>query len=78
MIRSDFLAKSKLLVKPSSGPNFLASIARLTFTKLGQVFIKILILHHFDLKYFIWVEIDILGYTIDIILNQLTSNNLGE
>ena len=34
-----------------------------------------MILQHFDLKYIIWIEIDILGYAIGSELSQLT--NLG-
>lgn len=53
MIISNLLAKSILLVEPSSEAGFLISEARLAFTKLKQVFIDILIFYHFDLKYHI-------------------------
>ena len=45
--------------------------------KLRQAFVKAPILHHFDLKHHIRVEMDISGYSISGVLSQLTSNNLG-
>lgn len=48
MIIPESLAKSKSLVKPSFRMGFLTSRARLAFIKLKQVFIKALILYHFD------------------------------
>lgn len=44
-------AKSKDLVKPKEfGVGFLTPRAKLTFTKLRQTFIKVFILHYFDLE----------------------------
>ena len=57
--------------------SFLTSGARKTFTKLGQVFIKAPILHHFDLERHIQVETDVSGYAIGGVFSQLTSDNLG-
>lgn len=64
MIKSDFLTKSKLLAKLSSRLSFFLLKARLAFIKLRQVFIKIPIFHHFDLKYYIYIKIDIFDYII--------------
>ena len=44
--------------------DFLTPEGRLVFTKLKQVFLKILILHHFDPECHIWIETDISGYAI--------------
>lgn len=69
------LAKSQLLIEPSSGSSFLTSKARLAFAELRQTSIEALILYHFDIKYYIWVETNTLGYVIDGILSQLTLND---
>ena len=58
--------------------DFLISGAKLTFTKLGEAFIKALILDHFDLDCHIWIETDILGYAIGGLLIQLTLNSSGQ
>lgn len=44
MIISEYLTKSKLLVKANLKAGFLTSRARLVFIKLKQVFIEVLIL----------------------------------
>ena len=49
-----------------------------TFTKLRQAFIEALILNHFDPDRHIKIETDVSGYTIDKILSQLSSDNLGQ
>lgn len=46
----DKLAKSKLLVEPSSRVGFLILRARLVFAKLRQIFINASIHHYFDPK----------------------------
>ena len=56
---------------------FLTSGVRMVFTKLRQVFIKASILHHFDPEQHIRVEIDVSGYDIGGVLNQLILDNLG-
>ena len=73
------LSKSKNLFKfkKTVGSNFFIPGARLAFTKLRQAFIKVSILYHFDLEYYIRIETDILGYAIGEVLSQLNSNNLG-
>lgn len=52
-----------------SGMRFFISEARLAFGKLKQAFDIALILHYFDLEYYIRIESDISGYTIEGILN---------
>ncbi len=43
---------------------------------LDLVFVKALILNHFDLKYYIYIKTNIFSYTINRIFNQLTLDNL--
>lgn len=71
------LAKLHLLLEPSFRPGFLTSRARLVFAELRQVFIKMLILYHFDAEYYIRVEINISDYTISGALSQLPFGQLG-
>lgn len=47
------LSKTKLLAKPSSGPDFLTRVTRLAFARLEQVFIKAPILYHLDLECYV-------------------------
>ena len=54
-----------------AGPSFLTPKARATFNCLQLAFTKAPILWHFDPKCHIWIEIDILGYTIGHMLSQL-------
>ena len=51
------------------GSKFLTPNIRMTFNHLYLVFTKTPILWHFDLKYHIWIEINILGYAIGGVLN---------
>lgn len=69
MVRPDFLIKSKFLVESNFGSDFPTLGTRLAFGKLKQVFIKASIIHHFDPKYHIQVNIDILGYVIGRVLS---------
>ena len=55
---------------------FLTVNAKKTFTKLRQTFVKAPILNHFDLEHYIQIETDVLGYAIDGIFRQLTSDDL--
>ena len=72
-------SKSKNLFKSKKIElDFLTSGARMAFTKLRQVFIKILILYHFDLERYILIEMDISGYAIGRVLSQLISDDLGQ
>ena len=57
--------------------DFLNSRARLAFTKLRQAFVKAPIIHNFNLKRYIQIEIDILSYTIIEVFSQLTLEDLG-
>ena len=57
--------------------DFFTPKARLAFTKLRQVFVKVSIFYYFDPKYYIWIKMDALGYTIDRILSHLILDNLG-
>ena len=74
MSKSKKLSKSKKMV----GSNFLTPRTKLTFIKLRQVFVKALILHHFDPECYIRVETDISGYVIGGVFSQLTLDNLGQ
>lgn len=57
----------------SSKTDFLISKASLAFMQLKKVFTKALILYHLDLKYYIQIETDVLGYAIARVLSKLTS-----
>ena len=67
--------KSKIMV---GSLNFLTPGTKLAFTKLKQAFFKVPILHHFDPKYHIRIETNLLGYVINKVFSQLTSNDLGQ
>ena len=56
---------------------FLTTDVKRLFTKLRQVFIKVLILNHFDLERYIQMGTDVLGYAIDRIFSQLILDDLG-
>ena len=74
-------SKSKKLFKSKEAIgslNFLTFGARLAFNKLGQVYIKVLILHHFNQKCYIQIKMDALDYAIGGIFTQLTLNDLGQ
>lgn len=77
MVIFKFLTKFKLLIKTSPKSGFLTFEARLAFVKLKKVFIKALILYYFDLKYYIYIETNLLDYDISRIFNQLTLNDLS-
>ena len=69
-ITSSF-ANIETILKATRNPNFLTSEAMLAFLQLTEAFIKALILHHFDQKHYIRIEIDVSSYAIDDILSQL-------
>ena len=52
-------------------PKFLTPDAKIAFNRLQLTFIEALILQHFDPKYHIWIETDILSYAISGVLSQL-------
>ena len=56
--------------------NYLTPAAKKAFDQLRQAFTEALILQHFNLKQYIWVETDASGYAIGGVLSQLT-NDLG-
>ena len=65
------LAKSDF-TKPIYGaedPNFPTPNTKQSFTQLGQVFTKALIIQHFDPKRYIRIKTDALGYAIGSILS---------
>ena len=55
----------------SSEAGFFNPKAYLAFTQFRKVFTKALILYHFDLKRYIRIKIDALGYAIGEVLSQL-------
>ena len=71
--KSKNLSTSKKMV----GSDFLTPGAKLAFTELRQSFLKALILHHFDPRHYIQIEMDVSGYAISGVFSQLTSDNLG-
>ena len=72
--KSKKLSKYKKTVGSS---DFLTPRARLAFNKLRQVFVKAWILQHFNPERYIRFETNVLEYTIDRVLSQLISDNLG-
>ena len=53
-------------------PKFLTSDDRIAFNHLQLTFIEALIFQHVDPECHIWIETDILSYTINVMLSQLT------
>lgn len=72
------MATSKLLAESSFLTGFITFKARLVFAQLRQVFIKVPILYHFDLEYYIGIETDASDYTISEVLSLRTLNYLGQ
>lgn len=64
-------------IKATQKLMFLTFYTRQTFNYLEQAFIKALILQHFDLKYYIQIEINVSNYTIRRILGQFNLNQLN-
>lgn len=60
-----------------SGMGFYILRGKLAFAKLSQTFSTTPILSHLDPKCPIQIDTNVLGHTIDQIINQLTSNNLS-
>ena len=58
-------------IRAIGDPNFLTSDAKKNFNYLRLLFIKALILWHFDPESHIRIEIDASGYAIDRVLSQL-------
>lgn len=59
-----------------SKKEFLIFRAKLAFDKLRQAFSMVLILHDFDLGYYILIETDVLGYAIGKIFSLLFLDHL--
>ncbi len=57
---------------------FPISEAKQAFIKLRQTFVEALISNHFNLECHIQIEMDVSGYAIGAIINQLTLNNLSQ
>ena len=57
--------------------DFISLGARLAFTKLGQAFIKAIILHFFDMQYHILIKTDVSSYVIGEVFGQLILDDLG-
>ena len=71
------LVKTQNLTKPNfSEMDFLTFKVKKAFIYLQKIFIKVLILHYFDLEHHIYIETDISRYIIDSLLSQITSNQL--
>ena len=58
--------------------SYLTPNARRVFIQLRQAFTKAPILWHYDLEYYIRIEINVSGYVINRVLSQLTLNYLGQ
>ena len=58
--------------KKTMGSDFISPKVKLAFTELRQTFFKAPILHHFDPRRHIWIEINASGYTISGVLSQLS------
>ena len=78
MFKSKNYQKTSQSKKMVSLLDFFTSDARLAFTELRQAFIKVIILYRFDLECYIRIEMDTLGYEINKVFSQLTSDNLGQ
>ena len=79
--KSQKTSKSKNLFKSKKmigSLDFFTPRVRLAFTKLRQVFVKALILHHFDPEHYIRIEKNVSGYVIGKVLSYLTLDNLGQ
>lgn len=65
------LSKSKNSLKndTTGGSSFLTPSIKIVFNYLQLVFIKALIFWNFDLRYYIWIKTNALGYVIDDILS---------
>ena len=70
--KNDKLLKSRNLSNfdaIKAGPSFLTLNAKTTLNHSWLAFIKIPIFYHFDPKYYIQIETDIIGYAIGEVLN---------
>ena len=74
------MSKSKKLskFKKTIRLDFLTPGVRLVFIELRQVFLKALILHHFNSEHYIQIETDASGYAMSRVFSQLTLDDLGQ
>ena len=72
--KSKNLSKSKITI----GTDFFTLGAKLTFTKLRQVFLKAPILYYFDLERHIQIKMNVSGYAISGVFGQLNLDDLGQ
>lgn len=80
-VKINMVGVCKIIEEPNSKEyrmRFLTLRAMLVFAKLMHTFSIALILRHFDLKYYIWIEIDISEHAIVKTLSQLTSDDFGQ
>lgn len=72
MIGDDETSNKKL--SKSKNLALITADARQAFTQLRQAFTEASIISYFDSERHIWIETDASGYTIGIVLSQLTSD----
>ena len=70
----DEMVKRSLSKNSSGVISYLTPNARQAFTQLRQAFTKAPILRHFDPKCYIRIETNASGYTIGVVLSQLTDS----
>ena len=61
-------------IRATKGPNFLIPNTKKTFNHLWLAFIKTLIFQHFNLKSYIQIKTNTLGYVIDGMFSQFNLN----
>lgn len=74
--KSDLVKAQKSAKRNSSETDFLIFKTKKAFIYLKKAFIKVLIIYHFDPERHIRIEIDLSGYTIYVVLNQITSDQI--
>lgn len=72
VVKSTWSIKSKLTKSNSFGTDLFTLRAKKTFINLWKVFIKALILMHFDIEYHICIKTNALSYTIDGVISWMT------
>ena len=68
MLKTTLNAVARAPSKAIDDSTFLTPEAKLAFLWLRQPFTKAPILHHFNLKHYIWIETDAFSYAIGDIL----------
>ena len=72
----DEIVKKLLSKKSNRATRHLIPNIKVVFTQFRQAFIKVQILQHFNLEYYIWIKIEALAYAIICMLSQFT--DLGQ